>query len=56
MRGLFVAAGPAFREGVTVPAFENIHVYNALAVVLGVMPAPNDGDMALAQTLLRPQP
>jgi hypothetical protein len=56
MRGLFVAAGPAFREGLTVPAFENIHVYNALALVLGVMPASNDGDEALARSLLRPEP
>ena len=44
MRGLFVAAGPAFRRGVTVPAFENVHVYNALAHLQGVAPAPNDGD------------
>ena len=31
MHGIFVAAGPAFRQGVTVPAFENVHIYNALA-------------------------
>jgi len=39
-----------------VPAFENIHVYNALAMVLGVVPAPNDGDVLLARSLLQPQP
>ena len=53
MRGLFVAAGPAFREGITVPAFENIHIYNVLARVLGVTPAPNDGNAELAESLLR---
>jgi predicted AlkP superfamily pyrophosphatase or phosphodiesterase len=53
MRALFVAAGPAFRRGVTVPAFENVHVYNALAEALGVTPTPNDGNPAIARSLLR---
>jgi predicted AlkP superfamily pyrophosphatase or phosphodiesterase len=53
MRGLFVAAGPAFKQGVTVPAFENIHIYNTLARVLGVTPAPNDGGADVATALLR---
>jgi predicted AlkP superfamily pyrophosphatase or phosphodiesterase len=53
MRGIFIAAGPAFRVGVTVPAFENVHVYDALATTLGVTPEKNDGDMAVARTLLR---
>jgi predicted AlkP superfamily pyrophosphatase or phosphodiesterase len=52
MHALFVAAGPAFRRGVTVPPFENIHIYNALATALHVRPAPNDGDPAIAQRLL----
>jgi predicted AlkP superfamily pyrophosphatase or phosphodiesterase len=53
MHGIFVAAGPAFRRGVVVPAFENVHVYHALASILGVTPAPNDGDPAVARSLLR---
>lgn len=53
MHGVFVAAGPAFRSGVSVPAFENVHVYNALAAALGLTPAPNDGDPAVARSLLR---
>ena len=53
MRGIFVAAGPAFKHGKTVEAFQNIHIYNALAQVLGVTPAPNDGDLAIARTLLK---
>ena len=52
MRGLFVAAGPSFRRGATVDAFENVHVYLALCRALGVAPAPNDGQAAVAQTLL----
>lgn len=53
MRGLFVAAGPAFKRGVTVPAFENVHIYNALAQALKLTPAANDGNPKVAQTLLR---
>jgi predicted AlkP superfamily pyrophosphatase or phosphodiesterase len=53
MHAIFVAAGPAFKQGVTVPAFENVHIYNALARILGVPPVPNDGDPAVAQRLLR---
>lgn len=52
MRGIFVAAGPAFKQGKTVPAFQNVHIYHALARILGVAPAPNDGDPAIAQRLL----
>jgi predicted AlkP superfamily pyrophosphatase or phosphodiesterase len=53
MHGLFVAAGPAFKQGTTVRAFENVHIYNALAGILGVTPAGNDGDPGVARRLLR---
>jgi predicted AlkP superfamily pyrophosphatase or phosphodiesterase len=53
MGGLFVGAGPAFKQGVIVPAFENVHVYNALTRVLGVTAARNDGNPAIARSLLR---
>ena len=52
MHGLFVAAGPAFRRGVTVPPFENVHIYNALAAALQVVPATNDGDCFVANKLV----
>jgi predicted AlkP superfamily pyrophosphatase or phosphodiesterase len=52
MRGLFVAAGPAFKRGVTIPPFENVSVYNVLTAVLGVKPAPNDGDPSVVKSLL----
>jgi predicted AlkP superfamily pyrophosphatase or phosphodiesterase len=52
MQGVFIAAGPSFRRGVTVPAFENVHIYNALSAAIGVTPAPNDGDPAVADRLL----
>lgn len=56
MHGLFVAAGPAFRRGVVVPPFENIHLYNALAAALHIAPAHNDGDPRVAAKLLATPP
>ncbi len=53
MRATFIAAGPAFKSGVTVPPFENVSIYNVLAKILDVIPAPNDGDPAVARSLLR---
>jgi predicted AlkP superfamily pyrophosphatase or phosphodiesterase len=53
MHGIFVAAGPAFRQGATVRAFENVHIYNVLAQVLRVPPARNDGGVAVARQVLR---
>ncbi len=53
MRGILVAAGPAFKVGVTVPAFENVHLRDAMAWVLGLSQAPNDGNAAIGQALLR---
>jgi hypothetical protein len=53
MRAMFVAAGPAFKTGVTVPPFQNVNIYNVLAQVLHIQPAPNDGDAETARQLLR---
>jgi predicted AlkP superfamily pyrophosphatase or phosphodiesterase len=54
MRGILVAAGPGFRDdGGVVPAFENVHVYDAIVMALGLTPSPNDGDPAVARRLMR---
>lgn len=53
MRALFVAAGPAFREGVVVPAFSNVHVYELMAAITGLRPAPNDGARDSTAMMLR---
>ncbi len=42
--GLFVAAGPSFRRGLSIGRFECVEIYNLMAEVLGLEPAPNDGD------------
>lgn len=43
MRALFVAHGPAFRSGVTLPVFDNVSVYPLIMRLLGLKPRPNDG-------------
>jgi predicted AlkP superfamily pyrophosphatase or phosphodiesterase len=55
MQGLFVATGPAFPRDRTVRPFENVHVYTMLCRILGISPAPNDGDPAVVEELLRPR-
>jgi predicted AlkP superfamily pyrophosphatase or phosphodiesterase len=46
MRAVFIARGPAFREGLVIPAFDNVDVYPLLARLIGIAAAPNDGDPA----------
>ncbi len=53
MHGIFIAAGPSFRQGVELPEFENVHIYNLLCAALGLKPAPNDGDDRLVKAVLR---
>lgn len=53
MGALFVAAGPSFRQGVTVPPFGNVHVYSLLAELLHVQPAVTDGSVDSVRVLLR---
>jgi predicted AlkP superfamily pyrophosphatase or phosphodiesterase len=43
MAALFIAAGPAFKQGLVHPAFDNVDVYPLMAKVLGLAPEPNDG-------------
>jgi len=44
MRAIFIAHGSAFKKGSIIEPFENIHVYNVMTRILGLSPAPNDGD------------
>ena len=46
MAALFVAHGPAFRSGVTLPDFDNVDVYPMLARLMGLRPLKNDGAIA----------
>jgi predicted AlkP superfamily pyrophosphatase or phosphodiesterase len=53
MHGLFVAAGPAVRQGLVAEPFENVHVYDFLCALLKLTPAPNDGDARATNGFLR---
>ena len=52
MHGIFVAAGPSFRKGITTPPLDNVDVYPLLARVLGIPSAPNDGNPAATAAIL----
>jgi len=52
MRATFVANGPAFRHGLEIPEFDNVDVYPLLARLLGIAPAPNDGNAKTLETVL----
>jgi len=52
MHGIFIARGPAFENGLKVPPFQNIHIYNLIARVLGLKPAPNDGSLDSVKVML----
>jgi predicted AlkP superfamily pyrophosphatase or phosphodiesterase len=53
MRATFLAEGPAFRQGYAAEAFRNIHLYDLMAGILGLTPAPNDGSRDSTAMLLR---
>ncbi len=42
MQGIFIARGPAFLSNESIPAFENVHVYNIVMKALGLMATPSD--------------
>jgi predicted AlkP superfamily pyrophosphatase or phosphodiesterase len=53
MRAVFIAHGVSFKRGQVVEPFENIHVYNIMADILGLKPAKNEGKSAVAREVLR---
>ncbi len=54
MRAIFIAHGRQFRKGEVAP-FENVQVYNIMTRLLGLKPAPNDGNNeAVRAILIRP--
>ncbi|MBS0226162.1 MAG: alkaline phosphatase family protein [Proteobacteria bacterium] len=55
MRATFVARGPAFTRGATLPVFDNVDVYPLLMRLLGLKPRPNDGDAHTFDRVLQPR-
>ena len=54
MRALFVAHGPAFRDGATVAPFPNVDVYPLMVHLLGLPPQPSDGNYGAVEGMLKP--
>ncbi|GAB1408227.1 ectonucleotide pyrophosphatase/phosphodiesterase [Thermomonas brevis] len=53
MRAAFIATGPAFRDGVRLPVFDNVDVYPLLMRLLQLPAEPGDGDIAPLLPALR---
>lgn len=53
MNAIFVAHGPAFKQGVTTQQFPNVDVYDLLAKLLNLRPVQNDGSLAPFSAVLR---
>jgi ectonucleotide pyrophosphatase/phosphodiesterase family protein 5 len=54
MGALFIANGPAFRQGLVIKPFPNVDVYPLMTEILALPPQPNDGKLAdLAPILAR---
>ncbi|WP_455639648.1 alkaline phosphatase family protein [Parabacteroides sp.] len=53
MEAIFYAAGPSFRQNVKLPVMDNVNLYLIIAKLLGLQPAPNDGDSAVVESLLK---
>lgn len=53
MGASFIAYGPAFKSGVTIPPFDNTAVYDLVCATLGIKPAPNDGDPKITGAVLK---
>ena len=45
MHSFFLANGPSFKQGKRTPGFQNIHLYELMAHLLNLEPAPNDGSL-----------
>lgn len=54
MHTLLIAKGPAFRSSSTVDQLSTLHLYELMAALLKVDPAPNDGRLEAARPLLAP--
>lgn len=54
MHALFVADGPAFKDGYEMPVLENIHIYPLIAEILGLTPFDKiDGSLEKVKEVLK---
>lgn len=56
MGAIFYANGPAFREGMEIEPFENIHIFPLICEILGIpIPKEIDGDLSVLAPILKVQ-
>ena len=54
MRGIFYAAGPDLKAGLTIEEFQNIHIYPLIAHILNLtVPAGIDGQFSVLAPILK---
>lgn len=53
MRGVFMAIGPSFQPATRIGEISTVDIYNVMARILKIEPAPNDGDPAVLPLMLR---
>ena len=53
MKALFLANGPDIRPGTLLPTFPNVDVYDFIAQLLNLKPAPNDGTLRPLKAALK---
>jgi len=53
MNAIFYAYGPAFKKSYSQPMFKNTDVYPLMCQILGLIPAPNDGDFKELSGMLK---
>ncbi len=55
MRGLFIASGPMFKKGLTIPPVDNVHVYPLVLNMLKLSTMEShDGDLNVLKPILSP--
>ncbi|MCH8487100.1 MAG: alkaline phosphatase family protein, partial [Candidatus Cyclonatronum sp.] len=52
MHSFFLAAGPDFHQGKVIEPFSVVHIYELMAYLLNIEPAPNDGDPAVLKPIV----
>lgn len=52
MHAIFYGMGPAFKQGYVHPAFENVNIYPLMCHILGIEPAPCDGNLQEVEAML----
>jgi predicted AlkP superfamily pyrophosphatase or phosphodiesterase len=53
MEGIFYAAGPMFKKGYKGETMQNLNLHLIIAKILGIEPAPNDGDPLVVEKILK---